>query len=297
MAQALPQRGRLRRRVVDAPQDDVLEEELAPRALDVPRARGEEVVQGIRPVERHEAIAQLVGGRVQADGQVELQRLRREPVDRRGRPPPSTRRSSARRQPEPRRVVEQATGAERLVVVVERLAHAHEDDVGDPALALGAKDAGEVQDLVDDLLGRQVPPQPEPAGGAEAAPDGAADLRRDADGGAARHEHEDGFDRMAVRRREERLARRASRRGARLHLHERDRRQPLRQRLSQRPRERRDGREVGDQAARERLVDLARAVRGLTQIGQRGRDDVGIEHPAIVRRQGGEGMARARANT
>ena len=54
----------------------------------------------------------------------------------------------------------------------------------------------------------------------------------------------------------------------------------------------RDDSEVGDQPARQRLVDLPRAIGGLAQIGQRGRDDVGIEHRAILRRAGNDGGER-----
>ena len=92
----------------------------------------------------------------------------------------------ARGQPEAVGVVEQAAGAQRLVVVVERLAHAHEDDVGHAASAVVAQHAGEVQDLVDDLLGASGPRRsPSLPGGAERAAHGAADLRGDADRGAA----------------------------------------------------------------------------------------------------------------
>ena len=118
-----------------------------------------------------------------------------------------------------------------------------------------------MQDLVDDLLGGEVAAQPQPPGRAERAAHRAADLRRDADGGAPGDQHEDGLDGMTVRRREEGLARRALRRDARLHLGERHGREPLGQRLAQGQRQSRHGREVRDEPPGERLVHLAGAIR------------------------------------
>ena len=51
--------------------------------------------------------------------------------------------------------------------------------------AVVAQHAREVEHLVDDLLRREVAAQPQAPGGAERAAHGAADLRGDADGGAA----------------------------------------------------------------------------------------------------------------
>ena len=232
-AQTLRQRRRLRGGVVDAAQDDVLEHQLAPRGLHVALARGEHRVERILPVERHETVAQLVGRRVQAHRQVELQRLRGEPVDARHHADRGHG-DASRREREPLGVVEQAAGAQGLVVVVERLAHAHEDDVGHAAVVrLVAEHAGEVEDLVDDLLRGEVPAQPQAAGRAERAAHGAADLGGDTDGGAAGHQHQDGLDRVAVGGLEQRLARRSASRGARLHLRQRERREPLGQLLPQ----------------------------------------------------------------
>ena len=84
----------------------------------------------------------------------------------------------------------------RLVVVVQRLAHAHQDDV-EPLVAHGER-VGEHADLADDLAGGQVPRQPHLAGEAEGAGHGAADLGRDAEGHRRRVGDEDRLDHVAV---------------------------------------------------------------------------------------------------
>ena len=52
-------------------------------------------------------------------------------------------------------VVEQCDGLHHRFVVVKRLAHAHEDDVGDP-LAARRDFAGEEPGLIEDLAGGEV---------------------------------------------------------------------------------------------------------------------------------------------
>src|SRR5699024_12328692 len=72
------------------------------------------------------------------------------------------------------------------LVVGHGLAHAHEDDVADPAGASGDLAACQVTSagdhLVDDFAGGQVPGQPGLAGGAERAVHTAAGLGGDAQG-------------------------------------------------------------------------------------------------------------------
>ena len=85
------------------------------------------------------------------------------------------------RAPSPNRlpVVERLDGGEHPVEVEQRLAHAHEHDVGQPLAGRG-QPARRVADLVDDLGDLEVAPEPELAGRAERAADGAAGLARDA---------------------------------------------------------------------------------------------------------------------
>ena len=77
------------------------------------------------------------------------------------------------------RIVERLDRREHPVQVEQRLAHAHEHDVRQ-ALPVGREAARGVTDLVDDLGGLEVAPEPELAGGAERAADRAAGLARDA---------------------------------------------------------------------------------------------------------------------
>jgi hypothetical protein len=102
-------------------------------------------------VDRHEGVAQLVVRRVQGQREGDLQALLRQAAHRRdqadgGDDDAALADADAVR----RRVDDPADGADHPVVVRQRLAHAHEDDVADPAAAgrLGALGG---DDLLDDL--------------------------------------------------------------------------------------------------------------------------------------------------
>ena len=86
-----------------------------------------------------------------------------------------------RPEPEPARVVERLDGGQDAVEVEQWLAHPHEHDVRQ-ALAVRNEAPRREADLVDDLGDLEVAPEPELAGGAERAADGAAGLARDAQG-------------------------------------------------------------------------------------------------------------------
>ena len=113
-------------------------------------------------------------------------------------------------EPEPARIGQGGDRLEHPVEVEQRLAHAHEHDVGQ-ALAVGRQAAGRGADLVDDLGGLEVAGEAELAGRAERAADGAAGLARDADGvplavaGPGRVVHQDRLDQRAVGQPMERL--------------------------------------------------------------------------------------------
>ncbi len=89
---------------------------------------------------------------------------------------------------------------ECAVVVGQRLAHPHEDDVRQPAVVPVAKFHRGRTDLLEDLCRRQVALQPALTGRAERARHPAARLRRDADGVSLRIAHQHRLERRAVDR-------------------------------------------------------------------------------------------------
>ena len=123
------------------------------------------------------------------------------------------------RAPSPNRfaVVERLDRLEHPVQVEQRLAHAHEHDVGQAALVAGEA-ALRVAHLVDDLRGLEVPLHPELAGRAERAAHGAPGLRADAQRVplaaplAGRVVHQDRLDQQPVRQPVERPSRSGRRR-------------------------------------------------------------------------------------
>ena len=84
--------------------------------------------EAVLAVDRHEQVALLLGRRVQRDRQVRHQRLGREPLERRQHAD-GRERHAPRRHGQPVLVGEDPQRLHRRVVVVQRLAHAHEDDV------------------------------------------------------------------------------------------------------------------------------------------------------------------------
>ena len=266
--------------VVHSRQHDVLEHELASRAAHVTRARGEQRGQRVRAVQGHQTTAQLVGGRVQAHRQVHLQRFARQAIDA-GHYARGRHGDGARRQTYAAGVVQQTAGAQCLFVVVERLTHTHEHDVGDPPL-LGLRAAHEAEDLVDDLLGAQAAAQTGAAGRTERAADGTAHLSRDAHGHSPPMGHEHRFYRLSVCGPQKRLDRASARRLARLDLLEKTRTQPRRELLAQRARELAHVREAGGQSLGERLVHLTRAIRRLAQFFHGALERGQIDHRPIV---------------
>ena len=103
-----------------------------------------------------------------------------------------------------RRVGEPADRADHGAVVGQRLAHAHEHDVGDPTGAAGHLAAGQRpgpgDDLLDDLGGRHVALQAALAGGAERAGHPAPGLGGDAHGDPVGVAHQHRLDQRAVER-------------------------------------------------------------------------------------------------
>ena len=191
--------GRLLDAVVDAGEHHVLDEHLPPAQPAVAAALGDDVLERVAVVDRHQLAAQRVGRRMQRQREPDrLLHLVDEPAQSR-QPADGGDRRPAVGDAE----IRQATRRlEHVVEVEHRLAHPHEHDVVDRL------DAAEVERLVEDLRRRQVAAEAHLTGRAERARQRAARLRRDADRAPSvpvAHEHR--LDRMAVARAEERLQR------------------------------------------------------------------------------------------
>lgn len=96
----------------------------------------------------------------------------------------------------PVRVVDQLEKAHDIVKVIERLADAHEDDIGNFAAGLPLG----IEHLVEHFRRLKIADQTADRGRAERAPLPAADLRGDADRVAVLIVHDDGLDGVAVAR-------------------------------------------------------------------------------------------------
>ena len=186
--------------------------------------------------------------------------------------------------PSRRRVGEAAYGADHGLVVGQRLAHAHEHHVGDPARAAGdlvaGQRAGAGDDLLDDLGGGHVALQAALAGGAERAGHAAAGLAGDAHGDPAGVAHQHRLDQRAVEELPQGLAG-----GAPVGLHGAQRRHQRRQ-------QRGDqlvalgGRQVGHLGG---VVDEPGEVVGRELLGAEARQAQLLEQRlALVRREVGE---------
>ena len=223
---------RVVRRVVDAVEHHVLErDEIARRAIEVAEAGGEERRERVLAVDRHQAVAQRVVARMQRDGERDGAVLA-QAVDR-GHEPRRRQRDAAARQAVGVVVEEHPERRHHAVVVGERLAHAHQHDVGDrrPALldpryrdAVGEQRTVRVPELPDDLGRRQIAVEALLAGGAERAVERATRLRRDAQRAAVVLGDVDHLDRIAGAHVEQPLARAVGRGGVADHGGAADRR-------------------------------------------------------------------------
>lgn len=134
-----------------------------------------------------------------------------EPVDRRDEPD-GRHGDAALRQPEPvgGGVGERPYGSHDPLVVGERLAHAHEHDVGKPRGPTGDLTVPQrphpVHDLMDDLGGGQIPVQPRLPGRTERAVHPAPGLRTDAHGHPVGIPHQHRLDERPVEQPPQRLA-------------------------------------------------------------------------------------------
>ena len=138
-------------RVVLPDDERVLDRDPSPARQRVRAQRGEELGDRVTTVDRHQAGARLVRRCVERDGQADLApEVLAEPRDLRH----ETARGdgdAARGEPDPFAVGEEPEGARGRVVVVQRLAHAHEHDAPE-RLVLVQKPSSD-EDLRHDLVG------------------------------------------------------------------------------------------------------------------------------------------------
>ena len=246
--------------VVDAAHHGVLDRDAALGHRGVVPGRLDGLGDREAGVDRDQLVAQLVVGRVQAQREGDRDALLGQLVDPRHEADGGDGDAAgAHAQAGRRRVDEAAYGTDDGLVVGQRLAHAHEDHVGDATRTAGdlaaRHRAGTGDDLLDDLGGRHVALEAALAGRAERAGHAAAGLAGDADGGAVGVAHQHRLDEGAVEELPQRLAR-----GALVGLHRAQRRH-----------------QVGQQR-RDQLVAL-----GGREVGHLGR--VVDEAPEVVRRE------------
>ena len=149
--------------------------------------RRDELLEWVLAVHRHDLFAHLVGRPVEADGETEteillgqLENLRDDPGSRDG--------NATSTKAEAPGGVHRLEGSQQVIVVGERLAHAHDHDIVKRGQPLGRPgrvglvlDAADLDQLGDDFAHGQVAlPALEP-GGAKLAAIGAAHLGRDTD--------------------------------------------------------------------------------------------------------------------
>jgi hypothetical protein len=181
-------------RVVHPGDEDVLEGDAPPLRHGVGLAGLDNGLDGVFPVDRHELVAPGIIGGIEGDGEID-RRILTEPLDcggeaagRQGDP------SSRERKPVVR--ADDGDGFQDVVVVVQGLAHPHEDEVVDPGAFLGAE--LRLDDLVDDLRGAKVAREPRFCRKAEGAAHLAARLCGETKRPVARARDEDALDQKAV---------------------------------------------------------------------------------------------------
>jgi hypothetical protein len=199
------------RLVVDVADERVLDGVPAAGAAGVVVGGGEHLGDVPAGVDRHQGVAQLVVGGVQADREGGVQPLLGQLPDRRHQAHRGHRHRPLR-QPEAvrRGRHERVEGLADPGVVGQRLTHAHEHHVGQPARAAGDLPAGHRRGrrdgLADDLGGGEVAGEAALAGGAERARHAAPGLAGDAHGGPVGVAHEHALDEGAVVQPPQRLA-------------------------------------------------------------------------------------------
>ena len=178
--------------IVDAAEHDVFEHQIFPRAERVIAASLHQSGERIFFVDGHERVALFVAGGVERDGEAGADFFLGELFDARD-DAAGGERGVFWRNGDAFGIEKKAESSGDVVEIEERLALAHEDDVGvglERVFVFFERD----ENLRDDFARRQIADEAELRGEAELAVDGAASLRGDTDGLAAVARHEHGFD-------------------------------------------------------------------------------------------------------
>ena len=155
--------------------------------------------EAVAGVYRDDLVAQFVVRRVQRDGEAQVGHFA-QGVDG-GDDTGGAQGHAALGEAEGVVVHHQPGGGQDVVEVHQRLAHAHEDDVGHDAVvavAVAVEDVFGKPHLDDNFAGGEVAVKARVASGAEGAGQGAACLRGDAEGAAVVFRDKDGFDAVAA---------------------------------------------------------------------------------------------------
>lgn len=188
-------------RVINARDERVLKGDAAIGFLGVIAAGFHQFGNGKGAIDGHNARAQRVFSGVQADSQVDLQVLLGKALDLRNQAN-GTDGEAARTHVETVGVIQGTNGRKSGIIVMERLAHAHDHDIGEVILIF-AQMALEMQHLGNDLTGREVAFEAHLPGGTESTAHGTAGLGGDAERIARIVAHQHGFDALAIRQAEQ----------------------------------------------------------------------------------------------
>ena len=217
-AQPARQLGRLLRRGIHAVHQRVLKDHAAARLFDIVAAGVQHIVHGVGVGYGHQPLSHLIVRRVQRERKRHRQILLREAAHVRHQPAGGER-HAAHADAQSALHAQDAQEAHDVVVVVQRLAAAHQHDVAD-LLPLWREHAVGADDLAQDLARAQAARAAVERRGAERTAHPAAHLRRDAERVAVLVAHEHALDDVPVVQAVEQLDRAVELRGDRLeHLH------------------------------------------------------------------------------
>lgn len=196
--------------IVDAPQEDIFKGDPLARPQGDFLDGGDEIVDVPLAGDGHDLLADLIVGGVERDGELGADGFLGEALDARDDPGGG---DGHTRFGDSDFSDEEADSVHEGVVIEERLAHAHEDEVDSVAADLDVVTLEDGDDLSGDFSGGEVADDPEFGSEAELAVDGAADLAGNADSGVVMRGgigsvagfavvafgHPDRFDGLAVR--------------------------------------------------------------------------------------------------